>query len=162
MIALADTLAENPFDQAYKLRMVNRIEEKVCRELTLETFEPAVIPVQASVSASTEIDDDTGDETEEPGGNESDSETRSGNGTVTRSGAGEQEEEETEPRVNLYLSGPTAEGMYLAWMKTQLYWAMGEYETYENEKAMFEYEWSELAAYICQKRHEGSCGREYT
>lgn len=51
--------------------------------------------------------------------------------------------------------------VYVCWLKSRYYWLMGEYDVYQNEKAMFEAEWNRWAADVCQTMYEGSCGGEY-
>jgi hypothetical protein len=51
--------------------------------------------------------------------------------------------------------------MYVAWMKAMYYWAMGEYEIYQNEKAMFESLRSDLAGRLCELYHVGTGGPEH-
>ncbi len=53
------------------------------------------------------------------------------------------------------------DAMYLAWMKAMYYWNMGEYDTYENERAMYNALWEEYLRDVCDRDHQGSCGREY-
>lgn len=46
--------------------------------------------------------------------------------------------------------------LYVAWMRAKLYWYMGEYDVYQNEKAMFEAEWDELVRDECEREHRGT------
>ena len=48
--------------------------------------------------------------------------------------------------------------VYLFWMKAMYYWHMGEYETYQNEKAMFDEAWARLELDVCFERHMGTGG----
>ena len=50
--------------------------------------------------------------------------------------------------------------VYICWLKSRYYWAMGEYEIYQNEKAMFEAEWNRWVADVGNTSHTGSCGKE--
>lgn len=47
--------------------------------------------------------------------------------------------------------------VYISWLKTRYYWLMGEYDIYQNEKAMFEAEWNRWYADVCNEAHRGSC-----
>lgn len=55
----------------------------------------------------------------------------------------------------------TYQDVYLCWMKSMYYWHMGEYELYENEKAMFEEAWERFVRDVCYARHQGTGGSEY-
>lgn len=50
------------------------------------------------------------------------------------------------------LLSPAREPLYLAWMRSMLYWLMGEYEIYENEKSMFDAEWERVMRDECIAR----------
>ena len=51
--------------------------------------------------------------------------------------------------------------IYIGWLKAKYYWAMGEYDIYQNEKAMFKAEWDRWVRDICDERHAGSGAPEY-
>ena len=46
--------------------------------------------------------------------------------------------------------------LYLAWMRSMIYWYQGEYELYENERAMFEAEWTACMRDECDAAHRGT------
>lgn len=46
--------------------------------------------------------------------------------------------------------------LYLAWMRAKYYWLMGEYEIYQNEKALFDDEWDALVRDECERCHRGT------
>jgi hypothetical protein len=46
--------------------------------------------------------------------------------------------------------------LYVRWMIAQYYWYMGEYEVYQNEKAMFDSAWSRWLLYLCRTEHTGA------
>lgn len=50
--------------------------------------------------------------------------------------------------------------VYLCWLKAQLYWNMGEYDVYENERAMFEAAWDRFERDVCYAEHMGTGGPE--
>ena len=108
LVALADRLAPNPFDEDIKLGLVNEIEAKIFTELLLtesEDFEPIA---QANMATAE-------------------------------------------------LSLPESRrSLYIAWMRTMLYWYMGEYDTYANEKAMFDNEWLLTERELCIREHRGT------
>lgn len=51
--------------------------------------------------------------------------------------------------------------VYISWLKTRYYWLMGEYDIYQNEKAMFEAEWNRWYADVCNEMYTGSGASEY-
>ena len=51
--------------------------------------------------------------------------------------------------------------IYICWLKAKYYWLMGEYDIYQNEKAMFEAEWRRWVADVANEQYTGSCGKEY-
>lgn len=54
---------------------------------------------------------------------------------------------------------PARAPLYLAWMRSMIYWMMGEYEIYENEKAMFNAEWEWAMRDACIERDRSTiCG----
>lgn len=62
------------------------------------------------------------------------------------------QEADTEP----LLLPEARRSLYLAWMRAMLYWYMGEYEVYQNEKAMFDREWNALMMDECERAHRGT------
>lgn len=51
--------------------------------------------------------------------------------------------------------------VYISWMKSMYYWHMGEYDVYQNEKAMFEAEWLRFERDLCEALHVGTGGPEH-
>ena len=51
--------------------------------------------------------------------------------------------------------------VYISWMKSMYYWHMGEYDVYQNEKAMFEAEWLRFERDLCEALHVGTGGSEH-
>lgn len=46
--------------------------------------------------------------------------------------------------------------LYIAWMRAMLYWYMGEYDVYQNEKAVFDADWNDLVRDECERAHRGT------
>ena len=57
--------------------------------------------------------------------------------------------------------GENYRDVYLFWMKATYYFHMGEYDTYQNEKAMFEAAWLRLCRDECEAHHQGTGYSEY-
>ena len=57
--------------------------------------------------------------------------------------------------TELLLGAPFSE-IYVAWMKAMYYRHMGEYNSYENEKAMFDNEWERLCRTVAEARAHGT------
>ena len=51
--------------------------------------------------------------------------------------------------------------VYVQYLASMYYWRMGEYELYQNEKAMFEEAWTRLCRDVCYECHQGTGGPEY-
>lgn len=57
--------------------------------------------------------------------------------------------------------GDNYQDVYVLWMICMYYYHMGEYEEYQNKKAMFEGAWTRLNRDECYRHHEGTGGPEY-
>jgi hypothetical protein len=57
------------------------------------------------------------------------------------------------------LLGPPDVEVYVTWMICQIYWYMGEYDTYQNEVVMFNNAWRELERSIAEREHAGTTER---
>lgn len=57
--------------------------------------------------------------------------------------------------TELLVSDPHTD-VYVTWMVAMAYWYAGEYDIYQNEKAMFDAAWYRLAAMIAERDHGGS------
>ena len=51
---------------------------------------------------------------------------------------------------------PPYDELYVRWMIAQYYWYMGEYEVYQNEKAMFDSAWNRWLLYLCRTERTGA------
>lgn len=58
------------------------------------------------------------------------------------------------------LAEPLRAPMYLAWMKAWYYFYMGEYDTYQNEKAMYDHLEEDYLGELCRRYHQGTGGPE--
>lgn len=64
-------------------------------------------------------------------------------------------EQDIEDETALLL-GPPWQQVYLSWMKAMYYWHMAEYDSYQNEKAMFDNEWRRLCREVAERQAYGT------
>lgn len=167
VITRADELAPNVFSDAVKAEELDRLEQRIrvdilgqdpalTPHITAEDLTPAQENGALLDLSQRDDEDPGGDEIENPGTGQETGEgdppgEGSGSGTGDDSGSGTGDDpgdEDEEPAGTLALDLRYRD-VYVFWMISMYYYHMGEYEEYQNKKAMFEAAWIRFERDVC-------------